>query len=66
MYDDVITIDVDELREDLREECLGAYFGGGYGAALVEAVDVDNASPEELVQMALDKGLDLRRYQVDD
>lgn len=66
MYDDVITIDVDELREDLREECLGAYFGGGYGAALVEAVDVDNASPEELVQMALDKGIDLRRYQVDD
>ena len=66
MYDDVITIDVDELREDLREECLGAYFGGGYGVALVEAVDVDNASPEELVQIALDKGFDLRRYRVDD
>ncbi len=66
MRNDVITIDVDELREDLREECLGAYFGGGYGAAMVEAVDVDHASPEELVQMAIDKGFDLRRYQVDD
>lgn len=64
MDDEMITIDVDELRNDLRNECLGAFFGGGFGGALVESFDVDRASPEELVEMAQRQGIDLRRYQV--
>ena len=64
MDDEMITIDVDELRDDLRNECLGAFFGGGFGGALVESFDVDRASPEELVEMAQRQGIDLRRYQV--
>ncbi|MCF0185218.1 MAG: hypothetical protein HUJ98_01860 [Bacteroidaceae bacterium] len=63
MYDETITVDVDRLRDAMREECLGAYFGGGFGAALFDAYDVDRATPEELVQMAVDQGLDLRDYQ---
>ena len=62
MDDEMITIDVDELRNDLRNECLGAFFGGGFGGALVESFDVDRASPEELVEMAQRQGIDLRRY----
>ncbi len=32
MYDeDDITIDIDELRDDLRNEAYGAFFGGGFG-----------------------------------
>lgn len=64
MDDEMITIDVDELRDDLRNECLGAFFGGGFGGALVESFDVDRATPEELVEMAQRQGIDLRRYQV--
>ena len=41
MYKETITIDIDRLRDDMRDECLGAYFGGGFGAALIESFDVD-------------------------
>lgn len=52
MYQETIAIDVDRLRDDMRDECLGAYFGGGFGAALIESFDVDRATPEKLVEMA--------------
>ena len=64
MYQETITSDVDRLRDDMRDECLGAYFGGGFGAALIESFDVDRATPEKLVEMAQNQGIDLRRYQV--
>ena len=64
MYQETITIDADRLRDDMRDECLGAYFGGGFGAALIESFDVDRATPEKLVEMAQNQGIDLRRYQV--
>ena len=64
MYQETITIDVDRLRDDMRDECLGAYFGGGFGAALIESFDIDRATPEKLVEMAQNQGIDLRKYQV--
>ena len=60
-----MVIDVDKLREDMRSECLGAAFGGGFGGALVEAYDVEKASPEELVEMAVRLGMDLSKYEVE-
>ena len=33
----IVTIDTERLREDLRNENLGVYWGGGFGGALVEA-----------------------------
>ena len=59
-------IDVDKLREDMRNEGLGAFFGGGFGGALIEAIDIERASDEELVEMALRQGIDLRQYEVDE
>ncbi|WP_026511592.1 hypothetical protein [Butyrivibrio sp. LC3010] len=53
-------IDIDKLRKDMREESLGAYLGGGFGAALIESFDVDNASDDELIKMAQIKGI--RQY----
>ena len=58
--DEKITIDIDRLRDDIREEC----FGGGFGAALMESFDLDVVTDEELVEMAQSMGIDLRRYQV--
>ena len=62
----IVTIDTRRLREDLHNEDLGAYFGGGFGGALVEALDIDSATPEELIQIAQDRGIDLRKYVIDD
>ena len=58
-------IDVDKLREDMRNEDLGAFFVGGFGGALVEAIDIEKASDEELVDMALKQGIDLRKYEIE-
>lgn len=62
----IVTIDIRRLREDLCSEDLGAYFGGGFGGALMEAFDIDNATPEELVRIAQDKGVDLQNYLLGD
>ncbi len=64
MFWDKNSIDVGELRKDMENEALSAFFGGGFGGALVESFDVDRATPEELVEMAQRQGIDLRRYQV--
>lgn len=63
MYENMMAIDVNRLRNDMKNECLGAYFGGGFGGALVESFDVDKATQEELVEMAQRKGINLRKYQ---
>lgn len=33
-------IDIEKLREDLKNDSLGAFFGGGFGGALIEASDL--------------------------
>ena len=56
-------IDIDKLREDLENDSYGAFYGGGFGGALIEAFDIEGASPEELVEIALEKGIDLTDYE---
>lgn len=58
-------IDIDELRKDLKQDCYGAFFGGGFGGAFMESFNIENASPEELVEIAQRKGVDLHRYEVE-
>lgn len=60
-----MTIDIDALREDMKNECYGAFFGGGFGGALIESFDIEDASPEELVQMAQRQGINLNKYRID-
>ncbi len=57
-------IDVDALRNDLTNDCYGAFFGGGFGGALIEAADISHASDEEVVRVAQEKGIDLARDEV--
>ena len=58
-----IIIDVDRLRRDMKNDSLGAFFGGGFGGAFIESLDIDRASDEKIVEMAQRKGIDLRKYQ---
>ena len=58
-------IDIEKLREDLKQECYGAYFGGGFGGALMESFNIESASPQKLIEIAERKGIDLRKYAVD-
>ena len=59
-----MTIDIEQLREDLKQECYGAFFVGGFGGALMESFDLEKASSEKLVEIAEKKGIDLRKYRV--
>ena len=59
-----IEIDVEALREEVKNECYGAAFVGGFGGALVESFDADRASPQELVNIAQRWGIDVTRFEV--
>ena len=59
-------IDIDKLRKDMLDNCYGAFFVGDFGGALVESVDIEKATDEELVEMAMRQGIDLRRYEIRD
>ena len=59
-----MTIDIEALREGLKQDCYGTCFGGGFGGALFESFDFERASPEELIEIAEKKGIDLRDYQI--
>ena len=56
-------IDVDKLREDLKQECYGAFFVAGIGGALIESFDIENASDEEIIDKAKSKGIDIEDYR---
>ena len=64
MNKEVITIDVDALKEDMKSDCLGAFLGGGFGGALIESFDIDVETTEKLLEEAKSRGIDLRKYQV--
>ncbi|MCR5450968.1 MAG: hypothetical protein K6F23_16395 [Solobacterium sp.] len=55
-------IDIEKLREDLENDSLGAWFGGGFGGALFESVEIKHASDEELLEAARKRHVDLRQY----
>ncbi len=52
-----MTIDIEKLREDLKQECYSAYFGGGFARTLTESCNLERASPEELVEKVIRKCL---------
>lgn len=60
--DDDTYIDIDNLREDLKNNSLGAFYGGGFGAALIDSFDIDRASDEELIKIALRENVNLNNY----
>ena len=47
----------------MRDECFAACFGGGIGLAIMDALSVEDMSPEELVRAARLWGIDIRRFE---
>ena len=55
-------IDINKLKQDLKDYYEAAYFTLGYGAALMDSFDIDNLSDEEIINKAIDNGINLENY----
>lgn len=60
-----IEIDVDQLREGLLDRT-GSAVGVGFPAAMIDVMDIEDESPQELLARAEREGLDLRDFAIDD
>ena len=60
-----INVDVDQLREGLLDRA-GSAAGLGFPASMLDVVDIEDESPQELLARAEREGLDLRDFGVDD
>lgn len=58
-----MNIDYEALRKDLEEYFMGAMFNVS-GAAMIDLQEVENASDEELIEIARDNGFNLNDYKV--
>ena len=47
------------LRRKVTDELEGAYFAGGFGGALMESIEAETASDEELLRIARRNGIRL-------
>ena len=60
-----INVDMDQLREGLLDRA-GSAAGAGFPAAMLDVIDIEDESPQELLARAEREGLDLRDFVVDD
>ena len=56
---------VDQLRESLLDRA-GSAAGVGFPAAMLDVMDIEDETPQELLARAEREGLDLRDFAVDD
>ena len=59
-------IDIDQLRRDMKNDSYGAFFGGGFGDAVLDALSIESVSDEKLIEIAQRRGIDLKRYIIQD
>ena len=55
-------IDINKLKQYLKDYYEAAYFTLGYAAALMDSFDLDNLSDEEIISKAAKNGVDLEQY----
>ncbi len=60
----MIEIDINKLKQDLKDYYESAYFTLGYGAALMQSFDLDNLSDEEIINKSIENGLNIENYIV--
>lgn len=58
-----IDVDVDRLRKGLLDRA-GSAAGVGFPAAMLDVMDIEDGSPQELLARAEREGLDLRDFAV--
>lgn len=56
-------IDCEKLRRDLTDECMAAFICGGIGPALLDSLDIEKASDEELLRIAGRYGFRMDKYR---
>lgn len=56
-------IDIEKLRNDLIDYLGTAYFSG-YGVAVVEIGEIENASAEKVIELAQKYGFNLENYRI--
>ncbi len=59
-------IDIESLRNDLKNNSLGAFYGGGFGGALIESFQIDKASDEEIIRLANKMNIEIEDYVIYD
>lgn len=60
-----ISVDVDQLREGLLDR-VGSAAGVGFPTAMLDMMDIEDESPQELLARAEREGFDLRVFAVAD
>lgn len=58
-------IDVEKLRADLVNFFEGAFFVGGFGAAIEEIDEIKNADSDRLIEIADENNFDLENYYIE-
>ena len=56
-------IDIEKLKNDLKNDNYGAFFVGGFGGAIFNVEKINKMTENELIDFAKRKGIDLRKYQ---
>ena len=59
-----VEIDTEKLKDDLINYFEGAFFVGGFGAALYDVKKIQNADLDELIEIAEENNFDLKKYIV--
>ncbi len=57
-----MNIDYERLRKDIIDFYEGAFFVGGFGAAMFDITKVYNASNDELIRIAQELNINLNNY----
>ena len=57
-------IDIERSRQDLIEHLEGAFFVGGFGAAMLDMEKVKTASDEEVIRIARQNGFRIEDYKI--
>ena len=60
-----INVDVDQLRESLLDRA-GSAAGVGFPAAMLDVMDIEGESPQQLLARAEREGIYLRDFAVED
>ncbi len=56
-------INVGKLRSDMKNNALGAFYGGGFGGGLSAASEISRASDAQIISRAKSEGINLNHYR---